>query len=372
MPDTEQELEAKRRLHDTPITEAEAEKALEPLKEDNTPVKDEARQQAAEVDRTIQALESSKENLVVEPERIEHLKDTLEDKKVREKYENDLDRIVKALEYYKNELSRLWENQDSQTYETTSAEMRHFHDAVESTFKSIPDSIRNFPTEEEINEQFSKLLEEDEDHIQGFHGAKEAQNIQQVLRAESKTLAPSPEASEETREKVKKKIVLDSEFEALKKAFERLAEKGTPTDEQVRLLHEGMDDIRTRLGQGEDTKDLQDKLSALENKYPVHIPVDLTSVRTLARQVKAQYASIQHRLAPDQRRAFRSRIARLSGMVRQIEDERWHELVGHQVKNPKREYLNGERHINASLVMAIIRARKIAPALADLALAKKD
>lgn len=353
MLDTEQELEAKRQLHDMPITETEAEKVLELLEKNGNPIiEDKAKQEVAEAELNIRALSAQKEQ------------------GMHEQYNSDLDRITDALKYYQAELGRLWDNQDFGIYEATSNEMRDFRDTVESTLKSVPDSIRNLPLENEIKGQFTRLLEEDEDHLQSFHGAQEAQNIQRTRRSESETLAPSPEKSKEIRKKVENKIVLDSEFEALKKAFERLAEKGTPTDEQIKMLHEGMEDIRTRLGQDEDAKDLQEKLLALENKYPIHIPVDLTGVRALARQVKAQYISVQHQLAPDQRRAFRGRIARLSGMVRQIEDRRWHDLVGHLIKNPKSSYIKGDKHINASLVMAMTRAKRTAPLLADLALAK--
>ena len=97
----------------------------------------------------------------------------------------------------------------------------------------------------------------------------------------------------------------------------------------------------------------------------------LSLIRDLHRKVKAVYTAAAHKLSIDQRRVFRSRIARLSGLVRQIEDKKWHELVGHRIQNPRREYLKSEKHINASLVMAITRARRIAPTLADLALAKK-
>jgi hypothetical protein len=52
-------------------------------------------------------------------------------------------------------------------------------------------------------------------------------------------------------------------------------------------------------------------------------PGPLAAARAVRRHVSARYAAVQHTLTEEQRRAMRTRIARLSSFVRQAEDDAW-------------------------------------------------
>jgi hypothetical protein len=146
-------------------------------------------------------------------------------------------------------------------------------------------------------------------------------------------------------------------------------------------LHAYIDDLRSRLEKYDLAADadireqvtkaytnLQDELTALEDKYPIYVLADLSSARRATRRSVAHYAFIQHALPADERRALRSRIARLAVTVRRAEDERWSGLFGGRFRNPKREYLRSPRHLGMMATMNMARARRVAPTLANRAL----
>lgn len=88
----------------------------------------------------------------------------------------------------------------------------------------------------------------------------------------------------------------------------------------------------------------------------------LAQLRALYQRVKAQYSSVQHQLGEDQRRTFRTRIARLSGMVRTAEDHHWQELFGHLT------YFTSDAHVRAAVAITLARAQHIAPVIAQAAI----
>jgi hypothetical protein len=172
-----------------------------------------------------------------------------------------------------------------------------------------------------------------------------------------------------------------SELYSLKKAFERSTNGRQPSEKLLGILHEGLDDLKSRLEKYDlaadaDIRaqvekaytDLQDEIAALEDRYPIYVLADLSSARRATRRSMAHYASIQHQLPADERRALRSRIARLASTVRSAEDARWSELFAAHFRNPKREYLRSPRHLEAMTAMKMARAERIAPVLASRAL----
>jgi hypothetical protein len=91
-------------------------------------------------------------------------------------------------------------------------------------------------------------------------------------------------------------------------------------------------------------------------------PLSLSQLLALHRRVKTQYAGIQHQLGDDQRRAFRTRIATLSGLVRKTEDHHWRRLFGHL------NYFRSDAHVRAAVSLSLARAQHTAPVIAQAAI----
>jgi hypothetical protein len=51
--------------------------------------------------------------------------------------------------------------------------------------------------------------------------------------------------------------------------------------------------------------------------------MELTTARATYRQVKARYASVQHTFTDSQRRLIRKRLAQMTTLIRQAQDEAW-------------------------------------------------
>ncbi|MCC6934096.1 MAG: hypothetical protein IT406_00140, partial [Candidatus Yanofskybacteria bacterium] len=127
--------------------------------------------------------------------------------------------------------------------------------------------------------------------------------------------------------------------------------------EQVNRFYEQLEELderRTDTRPSREREQLVALLQRIHDRYPLveRAPVapSLSRVRALHRSVRANYAAIQHDLPLEQRQSLRSRIALLSGLVRQAEDARYRELFRH----PPRFRVHA----------AIERATEYAPALA--------
>jgi len=96
----------------------------------------------------------------------------------------------------------------------------------------------------------------------------------------------------------------------------------------------------------------------------------LSVARSIYRQVKAQYASVQHTLTEEQRRHMRTHIASLAAQVRQAEDDAWRALFARPVPPPEPVAptpapLPDTEAIRAVVQLAVSRASEQAGRLAD-------
>jgi hypothetical protein len=96
-------------------------------------------------------------------------------------------------------------------------------------------------------------------------------------------------------------------------------------------------------------------------------PGSLAAARAVHRQVRAQYAAVQHRLHEDHRRQAREKLARLKDMVRKAEHEEWVRLFAPKpaevTESPSDEPVpeqQGQR-VEADVQLVMARAATAAP-----------
>lgn len=100
----------------------------------------------------------------------------------------------------------------------------------------------------------------------------------------------------------------------------------------------------------------------------------LSTARSIYRQVKAQYAAVQHTLTEEQRRHMRTHIGRLAVQVRQAEDDAWRGVFMKPVPPPEPVApvpapLPDTDAIRTAVQLAVSRASAHAARLADTVLA---
>ena len=91
----------------------------------------------------------------------------------------------------------------------------------------------------------------------------------------------------------------------------------------------------------------------------------LAHVRALYRHVRARYASLQHQLTVDERRAFRGRIGQLRTLIQTTQDERWQRHIGRPLSLAATGYFTGHTHRRAAILLAMSRARHYTPILTE-------
>jgi len=130
-------------------------------------------------------------------------------------------------------------------------------------------------------------------------------------------------------------------------------------------------------GQSRERKSLMGILKNLNRRISAEAPQgSLSTARSVYRQVKAQYASVQHTLTEEQRRHMRTHIARLAADMRQAEDDAWRKLFvapvpAHRPPPPPEPPLpaplpDAER-VRAAIQLAVARASDRAATLAAAA-----
>lgn len=89
------------------------------------------------------------------------------------------------------------------------------------------------------------------------------------------------------------------------------------------------------VGSSEAKKRLDALLREIAERLHTEKPkATLSAVRDMHRNLKAEYAAVQHTLTEDQRRDMRAHLARFSAAVRQAEEEAWHHHIGSR-QNPQ-------------------------------------
>ena len=118
---------------------------------------------------------------------------------------------------------------------------------------------------------------------------------------------------------------------------------------------------------------LMDVLSKIDDaleeaqKKAVAVSTPLSAVRASHRQVRAQYASVQHTLTEEQRRAMRVSIASMGSAVRQAEDAAWSQMFAAELKPVPPP--QPPEDIQETIRLAVAHATEHAPAIATAALA---
>lgn len=123
---------------------------------------------------------------------------------------------------------------------------------------------------------------------------------------------------------------------------------------------EQLDERRVDKRPSREREQLVALLRRIHDRYPLveqapAVP-SLSRARALHQSVRANYAAIQHDLPLEQRQSLRSRIALLSGLVRQAEDARYRELFRHPPR--ARVHAAIERAIEHAPALAHVVARK--------------
>jgi hypothetical protein len=170
---------------------------------------------------------------------------------------------------------------------------------------------------------------------------------------------------------------------------ERIGRSAELDDAQREALREEAADIYEALGRLDevagrtaiDKSEARDELMLLLQEIGVMLrpPVaaasvgGLTGLRATHRQVKAQYASVQHTLTEEQRRTMRMRIAQLSALVRRAEDDAW-AAIFHQPPPPPEPPPAPEPEpqpdlLQEAIQLAVARAAESAPVVAEAVLA---
>ncbi len=322
-------------------------------------------------------------------------------------YDHRLGDIVDETVNYREMLDKLWEDGDFEGYLRMSDSMHKFHQSVEDFVTYQPSRVvRNKELEEEIRNIYSELMQRDDERVEDINlSGKVAEAFQSgEFPATEEELVVVPEESTGPEEELvvvppaktgmdarKQEFLVGlndfaSELAFLVNTFEKKTVKGkmpkVPTQDQVVMLHEGLADIKKRLEKySEDAApevremgakayaDIMAELEKVSAKYPEHIAIDIAAARSLFRQVRVRYAAVQHQLDLTTRRSMRSRIAQMSSAVRSAEDARWKLLFGSHFRNPRREYIKSPDHMRAVLAMKMTRAGRVAPILAGKVLA---
>jgi hypothetical protein len=132
-----------------------------------------------------------------------------------------------------------------------------------------------------------------------------------------------------------------SDVVTLQSSFEYALKRGL-TREKLQMLHDGLDAAQEKLqaldeesehaAESKERRALMQRINDIRKEYPFTMEEilpgrtgatspGLSSARDTHRRVVASYTAIQHTLTIDQRRTMRTRIATLSGLVRQAEAE---------------------------------------------------